>query len=187
MKSLVQTRGQRGGKTIPGAGRGRGNPPATRKATKAQLAAPLPPPESKPPDNLTKLGQSPAKTMLRGAKSSPVKKEEKSPVLALERKIYPQRTNRKPPAHLADSYGSGLFSGAETGKRPTELVKKEPAAVKAEELEETFPLEIIRNNSTHALLEPEVIEELQAVLGELGPEVLKPLEEAKVLCFAIFL
>jgi hypothetical protein len=149
--------------------------------TKAQLAAPLPPPESKPPENLTKLGQSPAKTMLRGAKTSPLKKEEKSPVLA-ERKIYPQRTNRKPPAHLADTYGSGLFSGAETVKRPSELVKKELVVVKAEEPEEPFPLEIIRNNSTQALLEPEVIEELQAALSDLGPEVLKPLEEAKVCC-----
>lgn len=181
VKFHLQTRGQRGGKTIPGVGRAKANPPATRKVTKAQLAAPLPPPESKPPDNLTKLGQSPAKTMLRGAKISPIKKEEKSPVLALERKIYPQRTNRKPPAHLADTYGTGLFSGAETIKRPTELVKKEAAVFKAEELEEPFPLEIIRNHSTHALLEPEVIEELQAVLGDLGPEVLKPLEEAKVL------
>jgi len=187
IQSLLQTRGQRGGKTIPGAGRGRGNPPATRKSTKAQLAAPLPPPESKPPDNLTKLGQSPAKTMLRGAKTSPVKKEEKSPVLALERKIYPQRTNRKPPAHLADTYGKGLFSGAENVKRPTELVKKETVAVKEEESEEPFPLEMIRNNSTRTLLEPEVIEELQAVLGDLGPEVLKPLEEAKVsLCRFLF-
>lgn len=124
--------------------------------------------------------------MLRGAKTSPIKKEEKSPVLA-ERKIYPQRTNRKPPAHLADSYGTGLFSGAETVKRPSELVKKEPVSVKEEESEELCPLEIIRNNSTQALLEPEVIEELQAVLGDLGPEVLKPLEEAKVNCSSLML
>jgi len=181
---LFQARRARGGKTVPGAARGRGgaNTAATRKATRAQLAPPAPPPESKPPANLTKLGQSPAKTMLRTAKNTPVKKEEK-PVA--ERKTYPQRTNRKPPAHLADAFGPGFNSSPDLSKK--EVAKKELVAEIKEEDDSGYALDIIPNNTAQALLVPEVIQELQAVLGDLGPEVLKPLEEAKVFLTFIYL
>ncbi|XP_059480576.1 death-inducer obliterator 1 isoform X2 [Neocloeon triangulifer] len=173
-------RATRGGKTVPvSPAKTRTTPPAaTRKSARAQAAAPAPPPESTPPAELTKLGQSPAKTLLRTSKVSPVKKE---PVVVPERKTYPQRTNRKPPAHLADAYGPGIFSSPDTPKKTVEVAKKEPVLDLVPKVEEipSLNLDIIPINSAQALLEPEAIEELQAVLSDLGPEILKPLEEAK--------
>ncbi|CAB3368135.1 Hypothetical predicted protein [Cloeon dipterum] len=169
-------RGARGGKTVPtGVSRGRvAKVAAVRKSTRAAPPVVVPPPESTPPANLTKLGQSPAKTLLRVAKTSPVKE----PPVVPERKTYPQRTNRKPPAHLADAFPPGLSASAESQKKSVELVKSEPVLEvlpKAEDIP-AFPIDI---SAAQALLEPEAIEELQAVLSDLGPEVLKPLEEAK--------